>query len=203
MPGLACGSAARHAAGASMYDELARGRHAHLQQEQHQDAAEQIVVERRDLAPAALAGEHADDHAAGEQDDPPPAQGVDDQRTDARVAGFPAHAPARQHQRDDDAPLHQRDGDEQQVGDLGERDPRELRAALQADREQQVDREQLEHRLGQLEFAADEPGDRAEHEGEHDRRQQVGEEQIEAWHGVLDSRRWNAGSPGTMPSSNQ
>jgi hypothetical protein len=42
----------------------------------------------------------------------------------------------------------QRDRGRQQSGDVGKAHAGEFRATLEADREQQVDRQQLEHRLG-------------------------------------------------------
>jgi hypothetical protein len=42
-----------------------------------------------------------------------------------------------------------------------------------AEREQQVDRQQLDYGFGQFELALDETGNRAENESQHDRLQQV------------------------------
>jgi hypothetical protein len=105
------------------------------------------------------------------------------------VADVEATEMARHHigQRRDRDGHQQRDADQRRdVAGIG---PGQLAPAAQAQREQQVDRQQLDHGLGQLELALHEAGDGAQHECQHDGLQQVGQQQVEGCHGRHSSSR--------------
>jgi len=113
-----------------------------------------------------------------------------------------ADVEAAQAPRDQVDDARDREGHEQGHADQRQHRPHlglgQLAAAGDAQREQQVDREQLDHRLGQLELALHEAGHGTEQEREHDGLEQVGQQQVDAGHGVprrgLD--RWRRRSPG-------
>jgi hypothetical protein len=56
--------------------------------------------------------------------------------------------------------------------------PTSLKLALEPDGQEQVDRQQLQHRIGELQLAADQAGDRTEQESEDDGGEQVRGEQV-------------------------
>jgi hypothetical protein len=241
--------------------DLARRGDAHFQQEQHQHASEQALVEGRDLLPLLVGGDVADGHAADQQQDAAAADHAHEQfaGVDARVA-LAAHRHPGEHQRVDDAELHQRHhrghvafrgrahrggkahgseegggGDRAVVGgdggriadvhapqapgdDVGQRGNGEgheqrdgqqrpksshvglgkLASTRQAQREKQVDGQQLHHGLGEFELALDGARERAQQKGQHDGLKQVGQQQVHTGH-QGSSVRAGVGPPGSKP----